>query len=141
MEVRSKNYVRKDDFPTSLIMIDCNYLKEVNDHLGHEYGDLLLQRIANSIQDTISKESIAIRVGGDEFLILCPHHDHQQAEKLIEQLQESFHSKTDNILKLDAAFGYYTAMDDTLPFKEAFYIADKNMYAHKKIIHQQRNHK
>lgn len=141
MEVRSKNYVRKDDFPTSLIMIDCNYLKEVNDHLGHEYGDLLLQRIANSIQETISKESIAIRVGGDEFLILCPHHDHQQAEKLIEQLQESFHSKTDNILKLDAAFGYYTAMDDTLPFKEAFYIADKNMYAHKKIIHQQRNHK
>ena len=95
MEVRSKNYVRKDDFPTSLIMIDCNYLKEVNDHLGHEYGDLLLQRIANSIQETISKESIAIRVGGDEFLILCPHHDHQQAEKLIEQLQESFHSKTD----------------------------------------------
>ena len=105
MEVRSKNYVRKDDFPTSLIMIDCNYLKEVNDHLGHEYGDLLLQRIANSIQETISKESIAIRVGGDEFLILCPHHDHQQAEKLIEQLQESFHSKTDNILKLDAAMG------------------------------------
>lgn len=141
MEVRSKNYVRKDDFPTSLIMIDCNYLKEVNDHLGHEYGDLLLQRITNSIQETISKESIAIRVGGDEFLILCPHHDHQQAEKLIEQLRESFHSKTDNILKLDAAFGYYTAMDDTLPFKEAFHIADKNMYAHKKIIHQQRNHK
>ena len=59
MEVRSKNYVRKDDFPTSLIMIDCNYLKEVNDHLGHEYGDLLLQRITNSIQETISKESIA----------------------------------------------------------------------------------
>ena len=46
-----------------------------------------------------------------------------------------------NILKLDAAFGYYTAMDDTLPFKEAFHVADKNMYAHKKIIHQQRNHK
>lgn len=49
-------------------MFDCNYLKEVNDHLGHEYGDLLLQRIANCIQETISKESIAMRVGGDEFL-------------------------------------------------------------------------
>lgn len=73
-----------------------------------------------------------MRVGGDEFLILCLHHDHQQVEKLIEQLQESFHSKTDNILKLDAVFGCYKAMDDTLSFEEAFCIADKNMYAHKK---------
>ena len=97
-------------------MFDCNYLKEVNDHLGHEYGDLLLQRIANCIQETISKESNAMSVGGDEFLILCHHHDHQQAEKLIEQLQESFRLKTDNVLKLDAAFGYSTATDATLTF-------------------------
>lgn len=141
MEVRSKSYVRSDDFPASFIMIDCNYLKEVNDHLGHEYGDLLLQRIANCIQETISKESIAMRVGGDEFLILCPHHDCQQAETLIKKLQESFYSKSDNILKLDAAFGYYTALDDTLPFEEAFHRADQNMYAHKKIIHQQRENR
>lgn len=39
----------------------------------------------------------------------------------------SFHSKSDNILKLDAAFGYYTALDDTLPFEEAFHRADQNM--------------
>lgn len=90
MEVRSKNYVRKDDFPTSWIMFDCNYLKEVNDHLGHEYGDLLLQRIANSIKETISKESIAMRVGGDEFLILCPHHDHHKLKSWLNNCKKVF---------------------------------------------------
>ena len=53
-------------------------------------GDLFLQRIANCIQETISKESIAMRVGGDEFLILCLHYNHQQAEKRIEQLKIVF---------------------------------------------------
>lgn len=72
-----------------------NFLLKQN-HLGN----LLLQRIANCIQGTISKESIAMRVDGDEFLILCLHHDHQQAEKRIEQLQDSFHLKTDDILNL-----------------------------------------
>ena len=41
-----------------------------------------------------------MRVDGDGFLILCLHHDHQQAEKRIEQLQDSFHLKTDDILNL-----------------------------------------
>ena len=53
-------------------------------------GNLLLQRIANCIQETISKKSIAMRVGGDEFLILCLHYNHQQAEKRIEQLKIVF---------------------------------------------------
>ncbi|RGT60311.1 diguanylate cyclase [Coprobacillus sp. AF34-1BH] len=53
-------------------------------------GNLLLQRIANCIQEIISKESIAMRVGGDEFLILCLHYNHQQAEKRIEQLKIVF---------------------------------------------------
>ena len=53
LETRMRCYVRADDFPASLIMADCNYLKRVNDTLGHEYGDLMLQRVARCIQDSI----------------------------------------------------------------------------------------
>ena len=67
MESRSKRFVRAGDLPVSLIMADCNYLKRTNDTLGHEYGDLLLQRVANVIQESVSPNDIAMRVGGDEF--------------------------------------------------------------------------
>lgn len=46
LEAESDHMVQAGDFPTSLIMADCNYLKRTNDTLCHEYGDLLLQRTA-----------------------------------------------------------------------------------------------
>ena len=70
MESRSKTYARKEDFPISFLMMDCNYLKRTNDTLGHEYGDLLLKRIANILVRKIPQGCVAIRVGGDEFLVL-----------------------------------------------------------------------
>ena len=68
---------------------DLNGLKEINDKIGHIAGDTLIITASYALQEIFLDNSY--RVGGDEFLILCPHHDHQQAEKLIEQLQESFH--------------------------------------------------
>lgn len=65
MESRSKKYVRSDDFPTTLIMADCNYLKTVNDTLGHEYGDMLLRQVAKAIEETIPEGCIPMRIGGD----------------------------------------------------------------------------
>ncbi len=132
MESRSKQYVRADDFPATMIMADCNYLKRVNDTLGHEYGDLLLQRVANAIKETISDSCIPMRVGGDEFLILCPNYSAIMSEKLIDKIKQCFISKSDNILKLDATFGYYTVKDDTLPFNQAFRLADQAMYEDKR---------
>ena len=46
LEAESDHMIQSGDFPTSLIMADCNYLKRTNDTLGHEYGDMLLQRTA-----------------------------------------------------------------------------------------------
>lgn len=55
-----------DRIPVSLIMANCNYLKKTNDTLGHEYGDLLLQRVADIITECISEECVSMRIGGDE---------------------------------------------------------------------------
>lgn len=132
MESRSKKYVRANDFPASLIMADCNYLKVVNDTLGHEYGDMLLRQIAKAIEETIPEECIPMRIGGDEFLILCPRFTADMAEELIDKIKQCFISKSNNILTLDAAFGYYTAEDDTLAFEEALRLADQAMYEDKR---------
>ena len=64
LEAESDHMVQAGDFPTSLIMADCNYLKRTNDTMGHEYGDLLLQRTADAIRESIPKSCVAMRVGG-----------------------------------------------------------------------------
>lgn len=136
MESRANKYVRAEDFPATLIMADCNYLKKVNDTLGHEYGDMLLRQMAKAIEETIPKECIPMRIGGDEFLILCPKFTADMAEKLITEVKQCFVSRSDSILILDAAFGYYTAEDDTLDFYDALRLADQAMYEDKRRSHE-----
>ena len=135
MEARSRQYVRADDFPATVIMADCNYLKQVNDTLGHEYGDLLLKRVANAILEVIPEGYIPMRVGGDEFLILCPKCTAEMAGALVEKIKARLAAKSDKILTLSAAFGCYTAEDDSLPFDEAVHLADQAMYENKKQMH------
>ena len=58
--------------PLALIMIDLDLFKKVNDSLGHEAGDLLLQFVANQLRDLIGDEGFVARLGGDEFAIVYP---------------------------------------------------------------------
>lgn len=132
MEVRSKEGVRVGDFPVSLIMVDCNYLKRTNDTLGHEYGDLLLQRIANAIVDTIPENCIVMRVGGDEFLILCMQCSNQQAKNIISDIKKKLVERSDDKLILSAAFGAATVEDGEFCFEEIYKKADQEMYRDKK---------
>ena len=57
-------------YPFTVMMTDCNCLKEVNDQYGHEYGDIFLRLVASTLKETLPEDSPAIRMGGDEFLIL-----------------------------------------------------------------------
>ena len=52
----------------AVIMADCNYLKQTNDTKGHEFGDMLLQSVADGIKAVLPEKCIAMRVGGDEIL-------------------------------------------------------------------------
>ena len=132
MESRSKNYVRADDFPATLIMADCNYLKRVNDTLGHEYGDMLLRQVAKAIEETTPEGCVPMRIGGDEFLILCPKFSADMAKGLIAEIKQRFLSRSNSLLTLDAAFGAYTAEDASLTFDEALHLADQAMYEDKR---------
>ncbi|MCI4453454.1 MAG: diguanylate cyclase, partial [Thermodesulfobacterium sp.] len=59
--------------PFSLLMLDMDNFKRINDGLGHLAGDLVLREVAKAIKKSIRKSDIAIRWGGEEFLILLPH--------------------------------------------------------------------
>ena len=131
-EKHGKDYFKREYFPVSIILGDCNYMKVINDQLGHEYGDVLLKRVAASIRDVIPENYIPIRLGGDEFLIICPNTSSSMSEEIIGQLNERLKVKSDDILKLDVSWGHSTAEDDTMSMEDVVRKADQAMY-HKKF--------
>lgn len=58
--------------PLSLIVIDCDDFKEVNDRAGHEFGDALLQEVADVLARAVPSGAAAARLGGDEFVVMLP---------------------------------------------------------------------
>jgi diguanylate cyclase (GGDEF)-like protein len=79
---RTKRYHR----PLSLIMIDVDNFKKINDSLGHPAGDFVLQQLAGCLKRSIRQSDIVFRYGGDEFAILLPDTDISQAKMLLNRV-------------------------------------------------------
>jgi len=73
--------------PLACIMIDADGFKQVNDQYGHDAGDVVLQAVAAMLRESVRHEDIVSRLGGDEFLILCPQTDQAGALSLAEHLR------------------------------------------------------
>lgn len=80
----------KENSGLSLIMIDLDRFQDLNDGLGHNIGDQLLQAVANRLQNHTKHQDILARVGGDEFMVALPGQSLLEAEALAEQLLEAF---------------------------------------------------
>jgi len=63
---------QRSDTKLALFMIDLDRFKEINDTLGHHYGDIILQQVANRMREVLHQSSTVARLGGDEFAILLP---------------------------------------------------------------------
>ncbi len=74
----------------AILYIDLDDFKHINDGLGHQYGDALLQSIAKHLTQIPSVEDNCYRVGGDEFLIIVHHHHYPMLYKIIEEIKELF---------------------------------------------------
>ena len=75
--------------PFSIVAIDIDGLKKVNDSLGHDAGDELLRNFAKAIHEAIRGSDVGLRVGGDEFLILLPRTTAVFAKRVAERLIET----------------------------------------------------
>lgn len=86
---------KRDKTRMALMFADLDKFKPVNDELGHDVGDLLLQEVAKRLQDCMRESDTAARVGGDEFIILLPTIETEQdarvvAEKICHALDQPF---------------------------------------------------
>jgi diguanylate cyclase (GGDEF)-like protein len=76
----------------SLVIVDIDFFKKINDTYGHMKADELLARLAQVIQNQIRKSDIAARFGGEEFFILLPETNIEKAKKLAARLKKAIHS-------------------------------------------------
>ena len=73
----------------SCVMVDIDFFKSINDNYGHSVGDLVLKRVAEALRTTVRDADIVCRYGGEEFCVVLPHTDHQQAVLASERLREA----------------------------------------------------
>jgi len=91
---RAERYSRK----LSIIMMDIDYFKKINDNFGHLFGDAVLKKVGDIIKENIRKVDIAGRYGGEEFLIILPETNIFPAYSLAERIRKGVHSYNWNLL-------------------------------------------
>ena len=95
--------------PLSLIMLDLDHFKDINDRFGHDAGDLALEQTARLLERTCRSGDVLARWGGEEFLLLLPETGLAEARALAERLrlevQELALAARDHTIVLSASFG------------------------------------
>lgn len=118
----------------SLLVVDADHFKRINDTLGHQQGDAALQMIAETIRGSVRSTDLVGRIGGEEFGIFLPGANQQQAAAVAEKIRASIAqidfppggvSKSLSVSVGGAIFA------DEISFDELFLTADKCLYAAK----------
>lgn len=108
-EERAKQELKRaarNGSPVSLLMVDANEFKNINDSWGHQVGDEALRAIANGIRARVRPYDLIARLGGDEFVVLLPGLDAQSAAALIPRIRESIANQpTPHKGRLDVSIG------------------------------------
>ena len=129
-------------FPVSCIFLDMNGLKSINDLYGHNEGDKVLKRMGNILQHSILDTLYTVsRIGGDEFVILMPNADENDAKKLVIQIQNLIDQ--DNMsfpdFPISAAMGYSTTQNNE-SIDDLLKRADQKMYKKKSEYYRMKAH-
>ncbi|MEJ5230467.1 MAG: diguanylate cyclase [Pseudothermotoga sp.] len=134
-----------DNFPElasefSVIMLDLDDFKKINDSYGHLVGDRVLVHFAETIKNSIRKDTFFVRYGGDEFLIIAPRSGKEAAKNLIERVRKEFRTPLQiNGLQIAISFcaGIASFPADGEKLRELIDRADRTLYAAKALGNNQ----
>ncbi|WP_069998495.1 PAS domain S-box protein [Cellulosilyticum sp. I15G10I2] len=130
-EEELKRLDTSSNWPLTLVMLDVNGLKLINDAFGHVMGDRILQRAANLMRTVCRTGDIIARIGGDEFVILLPRTSSKEAACILEQIIEVLPEEQDESVHLSISYGWATKETSDVMFSDIFKAAEDHMYRQK----------
>ena len=138
-EVLGREYERSQRFgtPLSLILLDIDDFKQINDSRGHLAGDAVLHGVAATLAELIREIDMAARYGGEEFAILLPQTAQEGAALLAERLRREIASRPirfgpDEIEGITASFGVAAGPEDSMTQIDLIASADAALYQAKR---------
>ncbi len=122
--------------PLSCMMVDIDHFKQVNDTYGHKAGDDVLKRVADTLNQSVRKQDVVCRFGGEEFLVICPEIPAEQAYQYAERLRHGvngivIHGARGRDFKLSISIGLASKEPVLLGTEMLLQLADKRLYAAK----------
>ncbi|MHC1787813.1 MAG: HD domain-containing phosphohydrolase [Christensenellales bacterium] len=134
MEETMKRCERDTRSSCTLIMGDMNGLKLVNDAFGHAAGDVIIKRVAQIMKQSCGPDDIVGRWGGDEFLVILPRADAQEAEALMARIQAGCAEQSDERNPLSISMGYALKDGETYDIRSVLRDAEQWAYRRKLMI-------
>lgn len=121
----------KTDFV--MIVTDIDNFKQINDRYSHDFGDLVLKKVSEVIKSVTSNNSVAFRIGGDEFVLLHQYSSKAEVESMVQEINIKIErirkiSKVDIKIRISTGTAYYSEVHDR---RELYQVADKRMYEEK----------
>lgn len=114
--------------PLSLLLIDVDHFKSVNDRFGHAEGDRALKSVATLLQEATGREGVVYRIGGEEFAILAPH-PYAIARLLAENIRHTIKaSRHGEAIEITISAGVAAASAGTPDLDALFALADQRLY-------------
>jgi diguanylate cyclase (GGDEF)-like protein/putative nucleotidyltransferase with HDIG domain len=132
---------RRDQNPVSLVAIDLNNLKQINDNFGHQQGDRALRMMAEVFRRHVRDYDTVVRYAGDEFFIILPDTPNQRAVETSNRIKRAVRETVldvgaGKLVNLGASFGVATFPGDAKEIDALIAAADSAMYKDKNLNRQ-----
>ena len=134
---RTLAHAKESGKPLSLIMVDIDHFKKVNDTFGHAAGDDVLRGVCERMQAVVRAEDLVGRLGGEEFAILLPDCDAYHGRRVAERLRlalkkKPIRTRSAEDIRVSASFGGTTLKEEPVPSRDKlFMIVDEALYSAK----------
>ena len=130
---RELEQARMKGYSTSLLMIDVDNFKSINDAFGHQEGDKVLVFLADVIANSVREMDLACRFGGEEFVLVLPRTEINAAVQLAQRLKDKLALLSDShqpalARKITLTIGVAVSSEQIKSAEELIFIADKRLY-------------